>query len=187
MSAPAEGSGAQGAGGDGAGAGGEEVTIRAASREDVPMLLGLVVELAEYERLADQVVATEELLDTALFGERPAAEALIAELGGEPAGYALYFSTFSTFLAIQGVWLEDLFVRPSCRKHGVGRALLAAVAARTRERGGQRLEWSALDWNDLALDFYRGLGASQMNEWITHRLVGDELERLAGQARSARR
>ena len=144
------------------------------------MLLGLIVELAEYERLAGQVVATEELLGGALFGERPAAEALIAELDGEPAGYAIYFPTFSTFLAIQGVWLEDLFVRPSCRKNGVGRALLAAVAARTRERGGQRLEWSALDWNDLALDFYRGLGASQMNEWITHRLVGEELAQLAG-------
>ena len=85
------------------------------------------------------------------------------------------------------MWLEDLFVRPRCRKSGVGRALSAAVAARTRERGGQRLEWSALDWNDLALDFYRGLGASQMNEWITHRLVGAELEQLAGQAPADRR
>jgi GNAT superfamily N-acetyltransferase len=143
------------------------------------MLLGLIIELAEYERLADQVVATEELLATALFSERPAAEALIAEVDGEPAGYALYYLTFSTFLAIQGVWLEDLFVRPSQRKQGVGRALLAAVAARTRELGGQRLEWSALDWNELALDFYRGLGASRMDEWITHRLVGRELEELA--------
>jgi GNAT superfamily N-acetyltransferase len=187
VSAPAEGSGAPGAAGEGAGPGGAEVAIRAASREDVPMLLGLISELAEYERLADQVVANEELLAAALFGERPSAEALIAELGGEAAGYAIYFPTFSTFLSIQGVWLEDLFVRPSCRKHGVGRALLAAVAARTRERGGQRLEWAALDWNDLALDFYRGLGASRMDEWITHRLVGDELEQLAGQAGSARR
>ena len=157
-------------------------TIRPATPADVPMLLGLIKELAEYERLADHVVATEELLMEALFGERPAAEALIAELGSEPAGYAIFFPTFSTFLAIQGVWLEDLFVRPSARKNGVGRALLAAVAARTRERGGQRLEWSALNWNDLALDFYRGLGASQMNEWITHRLVGDELDQLASQA-----
>jgi len=162
---------------------GAAVSIRAAVPGDVPMLLGLILELAEYERLADQVVATEELLSTALFSEPPAAYALIAELDGAPAGYALFYLTFSTFLAIQGVWLEDLFVRPSCRRNGVGRALLAAVAARTRERGGQRLEWSALDWNELALDFYRGLGASQMSEWITHRLVDDELEQLAAQRR----
>jgi len=144
--------------------------------------MGLIVELAEYERLADQVRATDDLLARALFGDPPAAEALIAECDGEPAGYALFFSTFSTFLAIQGVWLEDLFVRPSFRRHGVGRLLLAAVAARTRERGGERLEWSALDWNELALDFYRGLGAGRMDEWITHRLVGDKLEELAQQA-----
>ncbi len=158
------------------------VAIRAATPEDVPMLLGLIIELAEYERLAEEVHATEELLATALFGERPAAEALIAELDGQPAGYALFFATFSTFLAIQGVWLEDLFVRPGCRRHGVGRALLAAVAAHTRERGGERLEWAALDWNELALDFYRGLGAGRMDEWITHRLVGEELGQLALQA-----
>jgi GNAT superfamily N-acetyltransferase len=161
---------------------GAAVSVRAADPEDMPMLLGLIVELAEYERLADQVLATEELLATALFSERPAAEALIAELDGEPVGYALFYLTFSTFLAIQGVWLEDLFVRPSCRRNGVGRALLAEVAARTRERGGERLEWAALDWNELALDFYRGLGASRMDEWITHRLVGRELEQLASAA-----
>jgi len=156
--------------------------IRPATPADVPLLMGLIVELAEYERLADQVQTTAELLDVALFGERPAAEALIAELDGQPAGYALFYPTCSTFLAIQGVWLEDLFVRPSCRRYGVGRALLGAVAARTQERGGERLEWSALDWNELALDFYRGLGASRMDEWITHRLVGKELEQLAARA-----
>ena len=159
------------------------ILIREATPQDVGLLLGLLGELAEYERLAHEVRATEELMRRALFGERPAAEALIAELGDQTAGYALFYPTFSTFLAIQGVWLEDLFVRPACRKSGVGRALLAAVAARTRERGGERLEWSALDWNDLALDFYEGLGARRMHEWVTHRLVGEKLDELAGQAR----
>lgn len=158
-----------------------ELRIRAAEPRDVPVLLKLLGELAEYERLADELRATPELMQEALFGERPAAEALIAELEGEPAGYALFFQTFSTFLALPGIWLEDLFVRPTCRRNGVGRALLAAVAARARERGG-RMEWSALDWNELALDFYASLGAQQMKTWITHRLVGDELAALAGGA-----
>ena len=155
--------------------------IRAAGPHDVPLLLELFRELAEYEHLEHELRATEERLHDALFGERPAAEALIAERGAEVAGYALFFSTFSSFLAAEGVWLEDLFVRPVHRGGGVGRALLAAVAARVRERGGERLEWAALDWNELALGFYRRIGAHTMNEWITHRLVGEELERLAGE------
>ena len=158
---------------------GSPPVIRAARPGDEALLLELVGELAEYEHLSDLVRATEELIGEALFGERPAAEALIAEVDGEAAGYALFFSTFSTFLAIQGVWLEDLFVRPAHRGAGVGAALLAAVAARTRKRGGERLEWSALDWNELALGFYRSLGAEQMNEWITHRLTGTALSALA--------
>ncbi len=157
------------------------VTIRDAQPDDVGLLLGLFLELATYERLEHLMEATEERIATALFGERPAAEALIAEVDGRTAGYAVFFPTFSTFLAIQGMWLEDLFVRPEERGAGVGRALLAAVASRTRERGGERLEWSALDWNELALGFYRGIGAQQMNEWITHRLVGEELRSLAGE------
>jgi GNAT superfamily N-acetyltransferase len=156
--------------------------IREARPTDVPLLLALFAELAEYEHLSDQLQATEERLQRALFGERPAAEALIAEVGGEPAGYAIYFSTFSTFLAIEGVWLEDLFVRPAHRGSGVGRALLARVAAVVRERGGERLEWSALDWNELALGFYRRLGAQQMNEWVTHRLIGEPLNALAAES-----
>jgi GNAT superfamily N-acetyltransferase len=156
-------------------------SIRPARPEDVPLLLALIAELAEYEQLADQVKASEEGLRRALFGERPAAEALIAEVAGETAGYALYFPTFSTFLAIEGIWLEDLFVRPAHRGAGVGRALLARVAAIVRERGGERLEWSALDWNELALGFYRRIGAQQMNAWITHRLVGERLRRMAGE------
>jgi GNAT superfamily N-acetyltransferase len=156
--------------------------IRAARPEDVPVLLELFMELADYEHLGHEMHATKELVTEALFGERPAAEALLAEVGGETAGYALYYPTFSTFLAIQGIWLEDLFVRPSQRKGGIGRALLAAVAAAARGRGAKRLEWSALDWNELALGFYRGLGAQQMTQWITHRLIGAELEQLAGES-----
>src|SRR6266576_4248988 len=155
--------------------------IRAARPEDVPLLLELFRELAVYEHLEHELRATEELVHEALFGERPAAEALLAEQAGETAGYALFFPTFSTFLAIQGVWLEDLFVRPVYRGAGIGRALLAAVAALVRERGGERLEWAALDWNELALGFYRGIGARTMNEWITHRLDGEALARMAAE------
>jgi GNAT superfamily N-acetyltransferase len=158
------------------------VEIRAAGPADVGLLMVLIAELAAYEQLSDQLRATPELMERALFGDPPWAEALIAERDGEPIGYALYFSTFSTFLAIQGIWLEDLYVRPEHRKGGAGRALLAAVAATLRERGGERLEWAALDWNELALGFYRGLGASAMSEWITHRLVGEDLAALAGDA-----
>ncbi len=154
--------------------------VRPAVRDDVPTLLGLFGELAEYEHLTHELRATEPGLTAALFGERPAAEALVAERDGEVLGYALYFPTFSSFLTSTGVWLEDLFVRPAHRGEGVGGALLSAVAARVRERGGERLEWAALDWNELALGFYRRLGAETMGEWITHRLDGAALERVAG-------
>jgi GNAT superfamily N-acetyltransferase len=156
--------------------------VRAATAADVPVLLEMFSELARYERLEHLLAATEQRLGDALFGERPAAAALLAESGVEVAGYAVFFPTFSSFLVIQGVWLEDLYVRPAHRGAGVGRALLAAVAAHVRACGGERLEWSALDWNELALGFYRRIGAQTMNEWITHRLVGEDLERLAGAA-----
>jgi GNAT superfamily N-acetyltransferase len=159
-----------------------DTVIRAAGPQDVPLLLELFRELAEYEHLEHELRATEERLHEAIFGDSPVAEALIAERGAEVAGYALFFPTFSSFLATEGMWLEDLFVRPPHRAGGVGRALLAAVAARVRERGGERLEWAALDWNELALGFYRRIGARTMNEWITHRLIGEELERLAGES-----
>jgi GNAT superfamily N-acetyltransferase len=155
--------------------------VRAARPEDVPLLLTMFRELAAYEHLEDQLEATEERLGRALFGARPTAEALIAELGSQTVGYAVFFSTFSSFLALPGVWLEDLFVRPEHRRGGVGRALLAAVAARVAERGGRRMEWAALDWNELALGFYASLGAKRMDEWITHRLVGEELTSLAAE------
>ena len=157
----------------------EEVLIRPATPADVGLLLELIRELAEYEELTEAVEATDELMHEALFGQRPAAEALIAEHDGRPAGYALFFPTFSTFLAIQGIWLEDIYVRPDHRRAGTGRALISAVAQRLLERGGQRLEWSALKWNELALGFYRGLGAQTMDEWVTHRLIGEDLHRLA--------
>jgi GNAT superfamily N-acetyltransferase len=162
--------------------GSEPPVVRAAGPDDVGVLLALFGELAEYEHLEHEMHATEEQLSEALFGERPAAESLIAQRGSEVAGYALFFPTFSSFLATEGIWLEDLFVRPTHRGAGVGKALLAAVAALVRERGGGRLEWAALDWNELALGFYRRIGAQTMGEWITHRLVGEELTRLAGEA-----
>jgi GNAT superfamily N-acetyltransferase len=157
------------------------LVIRDACDGDVPELLEMFAELAEYEDLLHELHATEKQLSEALFGARPAAQALIAELDNPHAvvGYALYFPTFSSFLASSGVWLEDLFVRPAHRREGVGKALLAAVAARLRERGGERLEWAALDWNEPALRFYSGLRAQTMPEWITHRLTGEDLDRLA--------
>jgi GNAT superfamily N-acetyltransferase len=161
--------------------------IRDARPGDIPVLLEMFAELAAYEHLTHELRASEEQLHTALFGARPAVEALIADDPGSGAaiGYAMFFPTFSTFLASTGVWLEDLFVRPAQRRSGVGRALLAAVAARLRERGGERLEWAALDWNEPALSFYRGLGARTMGEWITHRLTGAELARLAEEGGNA--
>ncbi len=156
-------------------------TVRPARPGDVGLLLQLFGELAEYEHLEHELKATEAQLGEALFGERPAAEALIAERDGETLGYALFFPTFSSFLASTGVWLEDLFVRKECRGEGVGRTLLEAVAALVQERGGERLEWAALDWNEPALGFYRRIGAATMNEWITHRLDGAALEHVAAQ------
>jgi GNAT superfamily N-acetyltransferase len=157
------------------------LVIRDACDGDVPELLEMFTELAEYEDLLHELHATEKQLSEALFGPRPAAEALIAELDNPHAviGYALYFPTFSSFLASSGMWLEDLFVRPAHRREGVGKTLLAAVAARLRERGGSRLEWAALDWNEPALRFYSGLRAQTKPEWITHRLTGEDLDRLA--------
>jgi GNAT superfamily N-acetyltransferase len=164
------------------------LTVRPACPEDAALLLELFGGLAEYEHLEHELRATEAQLQEALFGERPAAEALIAERpahDGDPAaapealGYALFFPTFSSFLASTGVWLEDLFVREEHRGEGVGRVLLEAVAERVVERGGERLEWAALDWNEPALGFYRRIGAETMEEWITHRLDGEALARVA--------
>src|SRR5438128_9915550 len=155
------------------------IAIRDAEPADVPLLLKLFGELADYEHLRDELRATPEQLQSALFGEHPLAETLIAEHAGEPAGYALFFPTFSSFLAREGSWLEDLFVRPAHRGAGVGRALLAAVAARVHERGGARLGWAALDWNELALGFFARLGGGRTRGGMAQRPGGEELAALA--------
>ncbi len=153
--------------------------IRAATVEDVPLILELIRALADYERLAHECVATEDRLRQSLFGEHPAAEVLIAESEGAPAGFALFCHTYSTFLSRRGVWLEDLFVRPEQRGRGIGRALLARLAAVAVERDCGRLEWAVLDWNESAIGFYRGLGAEPLDDWTTFRVTGAALERLA--------
>jgi GNAT superfamily N-acetyltransferase len=159
--------------------GADDLVIRPATRHDVPTVLAFIRELAEYERLAHEVVATEELVDEWLFGERPAAEVVLADLDGEAVGFALYFTTFSTFLARPGIWLEDLYVRPAARGRGVGRSLLAHLAQLTVDRGYGRLEWAVLDWNEPAIGFYRRLGAVAMSDWTTWRLTGASLAELA--------
>ena len=153
--------------------------IRRAERSDVPLILSLVRELADYERLTDQVVATEELFETHLFGERPAAEALIAEVEGEAVGLALFFTTFSTFVGRPGLWLEDVYVRPEHRRAGIGRALVQHLARVATERGHGRIEWTALDWNEPALDLYAGLGARPVGGWTIYRLDAEGIRDLA--------
>jgi GNAT superfamily N-acetyltransferase len=164
----------------------EPCHIRPVTRADVPLLLQLIGELADYERLRNQVVIDAGLLERHLFGERPAAEAVLAERDGAPAGYALWFTTYSTFTGRPGIWLEDLFVRPAQRGAGIGRALLVHVAQLAVTRGCGRLEWSALDWNEPALAFYRGLGAHRLGEWQLHRLDGAALTRLGGETGDTR-
>jgi GNAT superfamily N-acetyltransferase len=158
------------------------MTIRPATPDDVPLILRFIRELAEYERLLHEVVATEARLRDTLLGARPAAEVVIAEADGEPLGFALFFHNYSTFLAQPGLYLEDLYVRPEARGRGVGRALLAHLARLARERGCGRLEWWVLDWNESALRFYRSLGAQPMDEWTVQRLTGPDLDRLADEA-----
>ena len=155
------------------------ISIRLATRADVGLVASLIRGLAEYGRLADQVTMTEELLERHLFEEPRAAEVVIAEVDGETAGFALFFSTFSTFLGRPGIYLEDLFVLPDYRGHGVGLALLRHLAGLCRERGCGRLEWSVLDWNVDAIRFYERLGARPTAGWTVYRLAGPALERLA--------
>jgi GNAT superfamily N-acetyltransferase len=157
----------------------EQLLIRAAAPADCGELLRLIKELAEYEKLSDMAVGTEPALRAALFGERPAAEALVAEVGGRTVGFALYFTTFSTFLCKPGLYLEDLFVEPAHRGAGIGKALLKRLAALVLERGGGRFEWRVLDWNEPSIRFYESLGAELMREWLLARLTGQPLERLA--------
>ena len=153
--------------------------IRPAVEADVPLVLALIRELAEYERIADQVTATEADLRRALFGSAPAALAVVAEVEDRPAGFALFFRNFSTFTGKPGLYLEDLYVRPDHRGRGIGRCLLRHLARIARERGCHRFEWSVLGWNELAIRFYRRVGAAPMDDWTVYRLTGAALDRLA--------
>jgi GNAT superfamily N-acetyltransferase len=155
------------------------IRIDPATPDDVPLVLDLIRELAEYEHEPESATATPQQLHEALFGARPAAEAAIARYGGEPAALALWFQNFSTWTGRPGLWLEDLFVRPAYRRRGVARALMAYLARLALERGYGRLEWAALDWNRPAIGFYETLAAQAMDEWTTYRLSGESLRRLA--------
>ena len=154
--------------------------IRPATEADVPLILTFIRELADYERLSHEVAATEEALRDSLFGERRFAEVLIGYRDGRPAGFALFFHSFSTFLGKPGMYLEDLYVRPEFRGAGIGRALLVHLARLARERGCGRLEWSVLDWNEPAIGFYKGIGASPVGGWTLYRVTGEALEALDG-------
>lgn len=155
------------------------VEIRAATPEDVPVVRALIRALAEYEQLSHEVQATEASLRASLFGDRPQAEAVIARVDGTPAGFAVFFHNYSTFLGRRGLYLEDLFVLPNYRRRGVGRTLLSHVAAIAVARECGRMEWAVLDWNAPAIRVYRGVGARPMDEWTVFRLTGDDLRRLA--------
>jgi len=157
----------------------DSLRLRAAVAADAPQILAFIRELADYERLLPEVRASEADLRAHLFGARPAAEVTIAEWQGAPAGFALYFTTFSTFRGQPGFWLEDLFVKPELRGRGIGRALLAELARQAKARGYGRVEWAVLDWNEPAKGFYALLGAQMMNEWRTWRLTGTALDELA--------
>jgi GNAT superfamily N-acetyltransferase len=153
--------------------------IRPARVEDVPVILGLIRELATYERAPDEVTATEERLVDVLFGEKPVAEVLLAFEGKSPVGFAVFFHNFSTWLGRPGLYLEDLFVKPDKRGKGYGRALLVDLAKVARDRGCGRMEWAVLDWNEPAIKFYRSLDAKPMEEWTVFRLTHDGIAKLA--------
>jgi GNAT superfamily N-acetyltransferase len=156
------------------------ITIRQAIAADVPLILTFIRALADYEKLLDRVSATETKLHATLFGERPAAETLLAYLGDQPVGFALFFQNYSTFLAQPGIYLEDLYVNPDARGHGIGLALIQAIAKLAHDRGCARMDWAVLDWNTPAIEFYRRIGAEPQTEWTTQRLMGEALARVAG-------
>lgn len=157
-----------------------EFNIRQAVREDVPLILAFIKELAEYENLYDQVTATEKILTEWIF-EKQKAEVLIGELDGHPVGYALFFFNFSTFLGRAGIYIEDIFIRPAYRKKGYGKTFFKHIAGLCNDRGCGRLEWACLDWNKPSIDFYLSLGAQPMDDWTIYRLTGDEIRKLAGE------
>jgi GNAT superfamily N-acetyltransferase len=154
--------------------------IRSATEQDVPVILDLIKQLAEYERLSDKVIATEQQIRDTLFAERPAAEVLLASLEGDTVGFAVFFTNYSTFLAKPGLYLEDLFVKPHARGKGIGKALLARLAKIALERECGRVEWSVLNWNEPSIRFYEALGAVPLSDWTTYRLTGESLAKLAG-------
>ena len=160
----------------------EQLRIRFATADDVPLILTLIRGLAEYERLANEAVVTEADVRASLFGDRPAAEVLIAEVGNDAAGFALFFHNYSTFLGKHGLYLEDLFVFPAHRGRGIGRALMQRLAQVAVERECGRFEWWVLDWNEPAIRFYESLGARAMSDWTVYRLTGEPLERLASES-----
>jgi GNAT superfamily N-acetyltransferase len=157
----------------------DRLRVVPATRSDVPVILALIKELAEYERLAHEVVATEAILTETLFGERPYAEVMLAFYENNPVGYALFFHSYSTFLGRPGLYLEDLYVRPSLRGKGIGKALLATLARIALDRKCGRLEWAVLNWNEPAIGFYKSLGAKPMDSWTVYRLTAEPLAQLA--------
>jgi len=154
--------------------------LRFAQESDVELILDLIRGLAEFEKLAHEMVADAEALRRSLFEDRRVAEVVIAEYGGAPAGFALFFHNFSTFLGKPGIYLEDLFIKPEFRGKGIGREMLTFLARLAVERNCGRLEWAVLDWNRRAIDFYVGLGAQPLNDWTVYRLTGKNLDELAG-------
>jgi GNAT superfamily N-acetyltransferase len=158
---------------------GAVIRIEPAAERDVPLILKFIRDLAEYEKLSHEVVATEDHIREHVFGANPVAEVLLAYWQGQAVGFALYFRNYSTFLGQAGIYLEDLFVEPAHRGKGIGKALLQRLAEIAMERGYGRLEWSVLDWNAPSIEFYRSLGAVSMDDWIRYRISGEPLTRLA--------
>lgn len=156
-----------------------EIIIKVANENDVPLILSLIKELAEYEKLTHEVVATEEMLRETLFGPKSNIEALVGYLDDKPVGFALYFHNFSTFLGRRGIYLEDLYVKPEARGNGLGQKILVHLARLAKERDCGRLEWSVLDWNTPAIEFYKKIGAKPMDEWTVYRVTGNALDELA--------
>lgn len=157
----------------------QSIAIESATKKDIPLILTLIKGLAEYERLSKDCVATEELLRESLFGKTKYAEVIIARYETRPAGFALFFHNYSTFLARPGIYLEDLYVFPELRGKGVGKALLVHLAKIAKERNCGRLEWSVLDWNEPSIAFYKGLGAVPLDDWTVFRVTGKALDALA--------
>jgi GNAT superfamily N-acetyltransferase len=156
--------------------------VRKARPDDLGTVLGLLRELADYEKLTHEVTFDDEEFGRYMFGERPMVDVLLAECAGESVGFALFYYDFSTFMGKPGIYLEDIFVRPEHRGHGHGKALVAGVAAEAIERGCARMKWSVLDWNEPAINFYRALGAEPMDEWTVWRISGEALEELASRS-----